>query len=295
LDRYLSYLKNTNPVAYKQASDDLVRSGSDGLLQNARIFFARKQPDIESCEKAAKAFSVPQVDLRNMALNPGYEHFAEFPATLARIRAESDYFVPEHLKFGMDLAAKNIALFGAVASLEAAEAAKERGDGPGRIAIFKNMAERGDGKAAQQIGLIFLNGQQVDKNPIYAYRWFYAAWSLSDMGGLNALGGMTRDGLGVSVNLPLAGATFYLAKAAARSRATFELALSNLDRLEKRISPEERSQIACMTLGSLDDALRAPIRELAPLVNGKSISNSERRLGVIVKDLADAYKTAACQ
>lgn len=295
LDRYLSYLKNTNPDAYKHASNDLLRSGSEGLLQNARIFFARKLPDMASCERAAKTFSIPQTDLKNIALNPGYEQFAEFPATLARIRAEPDFSVPPHLKFGMDKIVQNIVPLGDLASLDAAEAAKERGDGLGRIAVFKSMAERGDGRAAQQIGVIYLNGQQVEKNPITAYRWFYAAWSLSEMEGLNALGVMSRDGLGVPVNLPLAEAAFYLAKAAARSRETFDRALSNLDRLENRISPEEKSRIACLTLNSLDDALRAPIRRLDSLVKGKSISNSDRRLGVIVKDLAEAYKTATCQ
>lgn len=295
LDRYFSYLKTTNPETYKQASTELARATGNGVLHSARGFFARNLPDMASCEKAVNTYSVPQVDLKNIALNPGYEQFAEFPATLARIRAESDFFVPPHLKFGMDKAAQNIVGFGNLASLDASEAAKERGDGIGRIAAFKRMAERGDGRAAQQIGLIYLNGQQVEKNPISAYRWFYAAWSLSDMEGLNALGVMTRDGLGVPVNLPLAEATFYLAKAAARSREAFDRALSNLDRLENRISLEERSRIACMSLSVLDDALRAPIRGLDSLVDGKSISNSDRRLGVIVKDLAEVYKTATCQ
>lgn len=295
LDRYLSYLKTANPEAYKQASTELARATGNGALQNARIFFARKQPDLASCERAANTYSVPQIDLKNIALNPGYEQFAEFPATLARIRAEPDFSIPPHLKFGMDKVSQNIVGLGNLASLDAAEAAKERGDGLGRIAVFKSMAERGDGNAAQQIGLIYLNGQQVEKNLIAAYRWFYAAWSLSEMEGLNALGVMTRDGLSVPVNLPLAEATFYLAKAAARSREAFDRALSNLDRLEGRISSEEKSRIACMSLSALDNALRTPIVGLAPLVTGKPISNPDRRLGVIVKDLAEAYKTATCQ
>ena len=295
LDRYLSYLQAKDPEAYRRASTELVRSTGSGVLQTARVFFARKQPDLTSCEKAAKTFSFPQLDLKNIALNPGYEQFAEFPATLARIRAESDFSVPPHLKFGMDKVAQNIVGVGNVASLDAAEAAKERGDGIGRIAVFKSMAERGDGQAAQQIGVMYLNGQQVEKNPIDAYRWFYAAWSLSEMEGLNAMGVMTRDGLGVPTNLPLAVATFYVAKAAARSRDAFDRALGNLDSSENRISPEEKSRIACMSLKSLDDALRTPIRGLDVLVKGKSLSNSDRQLGVIVKDLSEAYKTASCQ
>lgn len=295
LDRYLAHLKKVNPEAHQQASIGLARATSNGVLQNARTMFARKQPDRGSCEKAAKTYSVPQLDLKNMALNPGYERFAEFPATLARIRAESDFSVPPHLKFGMDKVAQSIVGVGNLASLDAAEAARERGDGHGRVAIFKNLAERGDGQAAQQIGLIYLNGQQVEKNPVNAYRWFYAAWSLSEMEGLNAMGMMIRDGVGVPVNLPLAAAAFYLSKAGARSRDGFDRALSNLDRLDKRISPEEKSQLTCISLRSLDDALRAPIVSYEPLVKGKTISNSERPLGTIVKDLAAVYKAAGCQ
>jgi Sel1 repeat len=295
LDKYIAYLQATNPAKYNQALTELGRSTGDGVLQSARLFFARKQPDLSNCEKASKTFSVPQVDLKNMALNPGYEQFAEFPETLARIRAEASFSVPPNLKFGMDKAAQSLASIGNIASLDAAEAAKERGDGLGRIAVFKGMAERGDGKAAQQIGLIYLNGQQVEKNPISAYRWFYAAWSLAEMEGLSALGVMHRDGLGVPVNLPLAQATFYLAKAAARTREAFDRALSNLDRLENRISSEEKSRVACMSLSSLDSALQMPVRALEALVISKPISNNERRLGVVVKDLAETYKTAICQ
>lgn len=295
LDRYFSHLKTANPEAHQKASMELTRVTGNGVLGTARVFFARKQPDRASCEKAAKTYSVPQLDLKSMALNPGYERLAEFPATLARIRAESDFSVPPHLKFGMDKVAQSIVGVGNLASLDAAEAAKERGDGHGRIAIFKSLAERGDGQAAQQIGIIYLNGQQVEKNPVDAYRWFYAAWSLSEMEGLNAMGVMIRDGLGVQVNLPLAVAAFYLSKAGARSREAFDRALNNLDKLQKRISSEEKSQLTCISLRSLDDALRAPIVSYEPLVKGKSISNSERQLGAIVKDLADVYKTAGCQ
>jgi hypothetical protein len=294
LDRYFSHLK-TAPEAHQKASMELARATSKGVLETARVFFARKQPDGESCEKAAKTYSVPQLDLKNMALNPGYERFSEFPATLARIRAESDFSVSPHLKFGMDKVAQSIVGVGNLASLDAAEAAKERGDGRGRIAIFKRLAERGDGQAAQQIGIIYLNGQQVEKNPVDAYRWFYAAWSLSEMEGINAIGVMARDAVGVPVNLPLAAASFYVAKAAARSREAFDRASRNLERLGGRISHEEKSQMSCMSLRSLDDALRAPIVGYDPLVKAKSISNPERRLGAVVKDLADVYKTAGCQ
>lgn len=295
LDQYFSYLKSTDLTAFQRASNDLVRAQGNSMFQNARTFFARKMPDTASCERAAKTFAVPQLDLKNIGLNPGYEMFSEFHQTLARIRAESNFSVPQHLKFGFDKAAQQLTGVGNIASLDAAEAAKERGDGLGRMAVFNGMAERGDGQAAQSIGVMYLNGQQVEKNAVEAYRWFYAAWSLSEMEGLNAMGVMNRDGLGVPANLMLAQSAFYLSKAAARNRAAFDRASSNLARLENQIGADAKSQIACMSLSGLDDALRAPIQTLQPVVKGKSIANSERRLGSIVKDLSVIYQAATCR
>ena len=65
--------------------------------------------------------------------------FAEFPQTLAKIRAEPNFSVPSHLKLGLTSANQNktVSGIGNIASLNAAEAAKERGDGPGRIAVYK--------------------------------------------------------------------------------------------------------------------------------------------------------------
>jgi hypothetical protein len=295
LDQYFSHLKSTDLTAFQRASNELVRAQGSSLLQVTRIFFARKMPDITSCEKAAKTFSIQQLDLKNIALNPGYEQFSEFPQTLARIRAEPNFFVPQHLKFGFDKAAHQLTGVGNIASLDAAEAAKERGDGLGRIAVFKGMAERGDGKAAQQIGVMYLNGQQVKSNITDAYRWFYAAWSLSEMEGLNAMGIMNRDGLGVPVNLLLAQSAFYLAKAAARSQDAFNRASNNLESVVNQAGPDAKLQIACMSLSALDDALRAPIKNFQPVAKSKSIANSERRLGSLVKDLSGTYQAATCR
>lgn len=175
---YLSYLKGVNPIAFNQASTALVGAAGNSALQNARVFFSRKVADLSSCEKAARTYTIPQLDFKSMALNPGYEQFLEFPQTLIRIRSEPNFSVPSHLKFGLDSQNQKLAGIGNIASLDAAEAAKERGDGPGRVAAFKNMAQRGDSQAAHQIGVIYLNGNQVDKNYVEAYRWFYAAWAL---------------------------------------------------------------------------------------------------------------------
>jgi TPR repeat protein len=295
LDQYLAYLKSKDATAFQQASNDLVRTQGNSALQNARVFFARKIPDKSSCEKAVKTYSVSQLDVKNIALNPGYEQFAEFAETLARIRAEPSFMVPRHLKLGFDNASQKLVGIGNIASLDAADAARERGDGLTRLAVFQGMAKRGDGAAAQSVGLMLLNGDQVEKSSVEAYRWFYAAWSLSDMDGLNALGVMNRDGLGVSANPLLAQSAFYLATAAARSQAALDRASRNSNRLGGQISPEAKIEIACTTLIALDDALRKPIQNLQPVVRGKAISSPDRRLGEVVKELAEVYRPTSCK
>lgn len=214
---------------------------------------------------------------------------------VAQIRAEPNFAVPQHLKIGFDSARQKLVGVGNIASLDAAEAARERGDGTGRVAVFKGLAERGDGMAAQQIGLMYLNGQQVGKNTVEAYRWFYAAWSLSEMEGLNALGVMNRDGLGVPVNLLLAQSAFYLAKAGARSQPAFDRALINSDRLGSQINPEAKTQIACMSLSAIDAELKRPIQSLQPVVKPRDIASPERKLGGVVKDLSAIYQAGACR
>lgn len=295
LDQYLSYLKATNPEAHRRASMDLARAQANASLNNARINFGRKQPDRAGCEKVAKTYDIVQLDLKRMALNPGFEQFAEFSETLERIRAEPGFVVPPHLKSGMDLMSQQMNGLGNLASWDAAEAAKERGDGPGRIAILQSIAEHGDGRAAQQIGIIYLNAHQVAQDSMAAYRWFYAAWSLSDMEGLNALGVMNRDGLGVPVNLRLAAAAFYLAKTGVRTEEARARVSRNLSGLDGKVSEEERSQIACLSLSALDEALRMPVRGHEPLVTARPISDSHRQLGSFIEELAESYKASKCE
>lgn len=292
LERYFSSL---SPDARKRDSLELRRAVGDAALQNARTFFARRLPDAASCKRAINWFSFPQLDLKNIALNPGYEAFAEFPATLAGIRAEPGFFVPKHLKFDFEDIFKSTGGFGYVASLDAAEAARERGDTAGRMAIFQSMAERGDGRAAQTIGIIYLNGLQVEKNDIEAYRWFHAAWVLWEGEGLNAMGVMARDGLGVPVNRTLAGASFHLAKIFSGNQEAFDRASENLEGLQSRMSAEEKAEIACMKLAAFERSLQAPIKDLPPFVKDERSINSKRRVGDLVENLAYVYNVDACR
>lgn len=295
IDKYMAHLKSTDEPAWQRVSQEFARALGTSIQQSARVFFARKMPDLASCEKAANTFSITQLDFKNIAKNQGYEQFSEFPETLIRIRNESGFIIPSHLKFGYEVINKHQNGLSNIASLDAAYAARERGDGPGRMAAYKSMAIRGDGVAAQTVGLMLLNGQQIEKNYAEAYRWFYAAWSLAEMEGLNALGVMLKDGLSVPVNPILAQTAFYLAKAGARKKDALDRAEGNLNQLANQITSVDKSKIACTTLNELDAALLAPIRTLPAVTPVKKITGPERRLGSIVKDLAAFYQPDSCR
>lgn len=295
LDHYLLEWRTKSPEMYQRVSNELVRSVSAGGLQNIRTIFKRQLPNQSTCEWAVKTYAVPQLDLKNIAKNPGYEQFGEFGRTLDRIRNEPGFKVPTKLRIGYETAAAFRTGISNMATLDAAEAAKERGDGQAIIAAFQSLVQRGDGTAAQSIGMMYFNGDLVQKNSIEAYHWFYTAWSLADYDGLNAIGVMLRDGIGVNRDLPLAQAAFMLATVAAKDKAAHNRALSNADRLGPQIDADGSRRIACLSLRSLDDELRKPVQNLPTLVPRKSITGSERRLGALIPRLSASFDPDSCK
>lgn len=294
LDRYLLELKAKNPEMHQRTSNELMRSVSAGALQSIRPIFKRQLPSQSACEWAVKTYAAPQLDLKNIARNPGYEQFGEFARTLERIRGEPG-FKPAKLQIGYENAAAFRVGMSNMATLDAAEAAKERGDGQARLMAFQSLAKRGDGLAAQAIGVMYFNGDLVQKNPTEAYHWFYTAWSLADYEGLNAMGVMLRDGVGISRDLPLAQAAFMLATVLARDKNARDRAQSNADRLVPQIDADGVRRIACFSLGSLDGELKKPIQALPTLVPGKSITSAERRLGTLIPRLSANFNPDSCK
>ena len=294
LNRYLSDLKAKSPEMHQRASNELMRSVSTGGLQSIRSIFKRQLPNQSMCEWAVKTFAVQQLDLKNIARNPGYEQFGEFARTLERIREEPG-FKPEKLQIGYENAAAFRIGISNMASLDAAEAAKERGDGQARLAVFQSLANRGDGAAAQAIGMMYFNGDLVPKNPIEAYHWFYAAWSLADYDGLNAMGVMLRDGVGINRDIPLAQAAFMLATVAAKDKSAHDRAQSNAERLGPQIDADATRRISCYSLRSLDDELKKPIQALPTVVMGKAITGSERKLGAFIPRLSANFSPDSCK
>lgn len=294
LDRYLLELKARNPEMYQRASNELMRSVSAGTLQSIRSTFKRQLPDQSKCELAVRTYAAQQLDLKNIARNPGYEQFGEFARTLDRIRGEPG-FKPPKLQIGYEKAAAYRVGISNMVTLDAAEAARERGDGQARVMAFQSLAKRGDGHAAQAIGLMYLNGDLVPKNPTEAYQWFYMAWSLADYDGLNAMGVMLRDGIGINRDLSLAQAAFMLATAAARDKTSRDRAQSNSERLGPQIDADGFRQIACFSLGSLDGELRKPVQALQTLAPAKAITNSDRKLGTLIPRLSANFDPESCK
>jgi TPR repeat protein len=78
-----------------------------------------------------------------------------------------------HIKGGILLAAQ---LMGAVAAVagpwEDGMAAYNRGDYMPAIRLFRPLAEQGNAKAQNVLGVMFRKGEGVPKNPARAHMWF---------------------------------------------------------------------------------------------------------------------------
>lgn len=291
---YMQDLKEKNPEMHQRASVDLTRSVTSGALQSLRPVFKRQLPSQSACEWIVKTYSIPQLDFKNMGRNPGYEQFGEFANTLARIRDEPG-FKPPTLQNNYELASTFRAGLSNIITLDAAEASKERNDGQGMLRAYQSLATRGDGGAAQTIGLMYFNGGFVPKSSTEAYRWFYAAWSLGEHEGLNAMGVMFRDGMGVSRDYPLAQAAFMVASVAARNKLAHDRAQSNADRLRPQIDAEAVERLKCLSIRSLDSELKKPVQSLPALVAGKEIVGAERKIGTLIPEWSSNFKPESCK
>ena len=282
LDQYLSYTKSLGEMQHRAASVGISTALSKGVSESVRIHFRRQQPTTESCNQALRGYELEQLDFQKMGSNPGYEAFGEFSKTLLAFRQTPGFTVPPHIKADF----RETPSFNAIASLDAAVAASERGDGQGMLTSYTHMAKYGDGQAAQSIGIAYLNGELTEKNLFQAYRWFYASWSLGNMEGVNGLGVLLRDGNGVNSNKSLAYGAFAIAQAGAASQAAHARASSNLERLQPTLSQQTRKETACMSLQAFDAALRSPVENQTP-VEGRSISLPQRKLGQLSRVFSD--------
>ncbi|MES2952384.1 MAG: hypothetical protein V4858_27980 [Pseudomonadota bacterium] len=289
LDQYLSHAKSVSAELHQRESNALLTALSNGMLDTAKTHFHRQPPSAEGCANALRAYAAPEFDVQNMGGNRGYEQFAEFGKTLQAMRQATDYSVPPHIntQFPESLP------FRPYASMEAASAARERGDGAMLRTVYTRLAEHGESTAAQAMGMAYLTGELAPKDYVLAYRWFAAAWSLGNSDGLNAMGVLLRDGVGVEVNTRLAYGTFLLAQQGARDQAAYDRSKRNADSVQTKISDTDHSALACMTIEAFDTALQTAAAG-QPLVRGNTIVQGQRRLGQVIRDL-ESVKLSDCR
>lgn len=254
IDKRLSALQAQHQAEYERFSQLVASRTAGNVRQYAQMYFRRQLPTAETCVAALKPYAAPQLDIQNIAKNQGYERFDEIADTLRRIRDETGYRVPAHLRLAPEVQPR----IGLMASLEAAQAATERRDGEGARRIYELMADRGDARAAQTVGLLLLRGDLVSRDDTQAYLWFFRAWRMGDPEALNAMGTMHRDGKAVPANAPLALALFHVAasqpNAIARSRAE-----ANARVLGAKMTPEQRQVAACMTFDEIAAETEKPV------------------------------------
>lgn len=256
-DRYLDALRRNDPAAHQKVSRALGDGTADAVQRNAAQLFRGQLPTAASCAETLRLYATPQQDVRQLGQATGQEKFAAFAQALQRIRAEPGYQLPAHLRLDPERSLR----YGLVASLQAAQAALQRRDAPAVQAAYESLAARGDAKAAQSLGAMYLRGDLVPRNDAQAYRWFYKAWLLRDAEGVNALGVMHRDGRAGPADARLALALFQLAQMQATEPRTRTRAQRNLQALAATLTPAQRTATACLTLNEVAAAVERPLPE----------------------------------
>ncbi len=274
LTEYFVSLQKQNPQAARAAQQAFLQENSRSLLEIVRLSFSQKLPDEASCKRVLSQFAPIEMDFSNIGKQPGYSQFAEFSQTLREYKSSANYLVPSTLRFGVtesQLAASQM-----VASLVAADAAYRARDAASYLAAYQNLALQGDGKAAQTIGISYLNGDLLAKDANQAYSWFYAAFTLADYEGANAMGVMHRDGLiQVGNDRVVAQASFSIASLAARTLDARNRAQSNFNRLDALLTNDEKFAVGCMSLSQLDAIYK---KKSSLLIKGTTINHSQRVL-----------------
>jgi TPR repeat protein len=240
----------------QQAERQLLQVISDSHLAILRTSFNRQLPDADSCRRALQQYKASQLDIARLGAAPGYERFAEFGQTLKRAREDRGYRPPAEAKRTFD------AQVGVVSqpliTLDFIEAAKQKKDSKSVMQGFESLAERGDRRAAQTLGSYYLSGQYAAPDAQAAQAWFYNAWAMGEPEGINALGVMARDGVGMAADRPLALAAFALARQLAtdRQEQAQQRSSANYARLAGQMAAQDIAAAGCLTRQAVHDRFR---------------------------------------
>lgn len=132
-------------------------------------------------------------------------------------------------------------------TLSEALAAKSRGDFAAAYPLWVELAERGNDKAAIEVGLMHHLGQGVPQDYALAMDWYLKAFPKNG-DALNNIGVMYRDSLGVQQNRKIAHLLFLTVHMAGMgNQATVMRANRNLRREISELPLAERQESLCYT------------------------------------------------
>ena len=166
-------------------------------------------------------------------------------------------------------------------TIKGALQAKKDGNESEAIRIFTAFANEGDPKAMTSIGMIYHQGEGVERDYNKAFDWYLKAFEKKDGDALNNIGVMFRDGQGVSVNRKIAYLLFLtthmkgLGNSGTQARAN-----QNLRREVKEQEKEEIRESLCFTLPYFLEMVRNK-GEVGDLLNDLLPSDKRKR----IKDL----------
>ena len=287
--RFMAHIGNDASAA-QRASVELSAATASAVQEAAVTWFNGTEPTPESCMRALQQYLAPVMDIQQIGRASGQEGYTQFAQTLQRIRAEPGY---RPLEGAQKLDFDKFVRYMPVASIEAARAALKRREASQAAAIYRRLAQGGDGGAAQALGFMYLSGDLQPKDESQAYGWFYNAFSLANYEGLNALGVMLRDGVAVPRDNKLAYGAFMVAAHLARDRAGLERAQKNAQALAAQLTPADKQSLKCMALSQFDEALRRPLANVKlETVPAKPVVQGQRRLGELAPQLAQEQPQA---
>lgn len=295
LRRYFDVLSRSDPARSDAETRQLVQEQGKAVTEAIHLHFRKAVPTKASCTIAAKAYIAPELDFRRLKSAAGYESFGAFADTLALVRKEPGFVVERTpAKRFEDMRAEGLRRPSPVL-LVAADEAGARGDVRLQTSIYEKLALEGDAKSAQSVGLAHYRGEgNQPRNLKLAYRWFFQAWALGDLDGLNGLGVLFDEGQVVARDPALAFASFALAKSVGRDDGTRQRAAGNLARLAPDVPERTRGLLACATLAALDARLEQFMPEKGEPMRKRVLAGPGRRLGELSDDLKPHYSREAC-